>query len=535
MSAAFHGEAADGGRELGPDAGTDGVAPGSRPEELLSPRELEVLASVAEGATNGEVAQKLFIAQTTVQSHVKHILAKLGARTRTEAAVWYVRSYERPRSAEEDALRQARRNDDARADQLARAYADALRAGDPGAATTVVDEGLSVGLSAVAIQSRVIAPAMRAIGELWERDNLTVAEEHLATAVSHHVLTRLYPGLLRRAPKVGDTVVVAAVHGEHHVLGLRMVADVLEGCGFDVRFLGADVPEDSLMDWVEEHHPAAVALGVTMPLGAAQLTRQLHALREHHPDVIRIIGGQGVPGGLMRGAGVLYAADAERLAERLKDPLNVSVGGELPPDVARGGIGFSQFDDLASDQGEGLVARVAQTTAAAADAARGQARREFALEELAFRDPLTQLSNRRAFEERYQELTAADRLVRPAILMIDVDRFKSINDGYGHQAGDEALADVARQISDALRPGDFSARYGGDEFVVLLPGTSPEAAAEVGERIRRGVAGRLTDPQITVSIGVCVPDHADRRRAMLDVDRALYQAKERGRNQVAFA
>jgi CheY-like chemotaxis protein len=109
--------------------------------------------------------------------------------------------------------------------------------------------------SSVEIQSRVIAPAMWRIGELWERGALTVVQEHLATAMSHHALTRLYPGLLSEVQRRGDTIVVAVLHGDHHVLGLRMAADVLEGAGFDVRFLGADVPQSSLLAWVAEHRP----------------------------------------------------------------------------------------------------------------------------------------------------------------------------------------------------------------------------------------------------------------------------------------
>ncbi|MGA2926541.1 MAG: PAS domain S-box protein, partial [Solirubrobacteraceae bacterium] len=117
--------------------------------------------------------------------------------------------------------------------RLAAAFGEALRAGDPHAAVGVVDDALGSGLSAVEIQSRVIAPAMWGIGELWQLGKLTVAEEHLATAVSHHVLARLYPGLLAHTQRRSDTVLVAAVHGEHHVLGLRMVADVFEGAGYD--------------------------------------------------------------------------------------------------------------------------------------------------------------------------------------------------------------------------------------------------------------------------------------------------------------
>jgi diguanylate cyclase (GGDEF)-like protein len=247
-----------------------------------------------------------------------------------------------------------------------------------------------------------------------------------------------------------------------------------------------------------------------------------------------VIGGQGVPDVLRHGAGVLYAADTERLAECVDSSLNTPAPGELPRGIARGGVGFG-LSGLSSDAPDGLEARMAQTTAAAADAARGQARRAFVLEQLAFRDPLTELWNRRAFDDRFQELTFPGALHPPAIVMIDVDHFKSINDGFGHEAGDRALIGVARGIERALRLGDFAARYGGDEFVMLLPDTGQEEAARIGERIRSGIESSMTDPPLTVSIGVSVPEHTDRRRASLDVDQALYTAKEHGRNQVVFA
>jgi len=375
---------------------------------------------------------------------------------------------------------------------------------------------------------------MRAVGEMWERGGLSVAQEHLATAVSYHVLTRLYTGLLHETQRRADTVVIAAVHGEHHVLGARMAADVFEGAGYVVRFLGADVPAGSLEAFVAEHQPGIVALSVTMPLGAGVLARQLHALRDRDPTLQLVIGGQGVPAVLRESPGVIYAADTEQLARFIDGMRGAARQGPLPRNIERGGVSFGASTKPERDE-LGLEARMAQTTAAAADSARAQARRAFLLEQIAFRDPLTELWNRRAFEDRYQALTAGEILPAPTLLMLDVDHFKSVNDGFGHDAGDRALIGVADAIRSALRPDDFAARYGGDEFVALLPDSPGEVAGEIGERIRQHVLTSLTDPAITVSIGISVPDHADRRLAALDVDRALYQAKEHGRNQVAFA
>jgi MerR family transcriptional regulator, light-induced transcriptional regulator len=365
------------------------VEPERQLAELLSPRELEVLASVADGGTNREIALELFISVSTVQSHVKRIMAKLGAKSRTAAAVRYVRSYDR-RDPDGDVLQERPLPSSDTADQLARAYRDTMRAGDPSAARAVVDLGLNDGLPAVAVQSRVIAPAMGKIGEQWEQGRVSVAEEHLASVVSHQVLTRLYPDLFRRPRRDGDTVVVAAVHGEHHELGLRMVADVFDGDGFDVRFFGADVPQSSLLAWVEERRPTTVALGVTMPLGAATLVRQILGLRECNPELQVIIGGQGVPDVLRCGAGVLYFTDTEQLNEHLTGALRSAVAGETPAGIARGGAGFRRLSEVATTGADMPLERMAQSTPDARDAVRGQASPTSALDQPAVRDLLTE-------------------------------------------------------------------------------------------------------------------------------------------------
>jgi methanogenic corrinoid protein MtbC1 len=119
------------------------------------------------------------------------------------------------------------------------AYAHALRAGDPERARQSVAEALAAGLTHAAVQDLVIAPAMRWIGGLWQRGAATVGDEHLATATSQDVLGWMYPRVLTTPSGPRERIVLAAPQGEHHVLGLRMAVDALEGAGFEVLYLSA--------------------------------------------------------------------------------------------------------------------------------------------------------------------------------------------------------------------------------------------------------------------------------------------------------
>ncbi len=159
------------------------------------------------------------------------------------------------------------------------------------------------------------------------------------------------------------------------------------------------------------------------------------------------------------------------------------------------------------------------------------------LEELATTDALTGLRNRRKFDAAIEaEWRRAARQKMPlALLMIDADHFKSYNDAFGHQAGDEVLVGIAICISDSVRrAGDCAARYGGEEFAVLLPGLPPADAFQVAEKIRLKVQQWSGDTAITtVSIGAAsvVPDDTtDWTRLVAAADKALYAAKADGRN-----
>ena len=171
-----------------------------------------------------------------------------------------------------------------------------------------------------------------------------------------------------------------------------------------------------------------------------------------------------------------------------------------------------------------------------------RAQAEEKLEEMATTDALTGLRNRRKFDAVIDaEWRRAARQKMPlALLMIDADRFKSYNDTFGHQAGDEILVGIAICISDSVRrSGDCAARYGGEEFAVLLPGLSPLQAVGVAETIRLKVLQWSDDPTVTtVSIGVAslTPAPAmDWSALVAAADKALYAAKAGGRNQSVLA
>lgn len=159
-------------------------------------------------------------------------------------------------------------------------------------------------------------------------------------------------------------------------------------------------------------------------------------------------------------------------------------------------------------------------------------------------DGLTGLFNRRYWQERFErEFKLTFRNKKPiSVLMLDIDHFKKVNDTHGHQAGDKVIQALAMLIRKATRETDISGRYGGEEFVVLLPDTNTETAQIVGERIRK-VAERYivkhehTDINVTISAGIAEFNSQYTRPLMWleAADQALYRAKESGRNQVFVA
>jgi diguanylate cyclase (GGDEF)-like protein len=165
------------------------------------------------------------------------------------------------------------------------------------------------------------------------------------------------------------------------------------------------------------------------------------------------------------------------------------------------------------------------------------------LEQLSITDGLTKLHNHRYFQETLsREIKRVSRTHETlALMLIDIDDFKALNDRLGHAAGDAVLVRIARILNESVRESDVLARYGGEEFVVLAPGTDLEGVAYLAEKVRTAVAEASfgVDPagetmRVTVSIGIA--EYAGDRRGFFDTaDRALYRAKAAGKNCVVGA
>lgn len=191
-----------------------------------------------------------------------------------------------------------------------------------------------------------------------------------------------------------------------------------------------------------------------------------------------------------------------------------------------------KIEDQLHDLNVSLEAKIVERTAQLTKANK-------ALAELSRHDVLTGLHNRLAADERLRAEYARMKRTKDvyAVLMLDIDFFKRVNDSHGHVIGDQVLQILAQTLRASLREYDFVARFGGEEFLILLPSTGFEQACLVAEKIRAAVEATphpLTGP-VTVSIGVTVafPDQHDEDTAVKEADDQLYEAKKTGRNRVA--
>lgn len=201
-------------------------------------------------------------------------------------------------------------------DQLRVQYLDAVLAPDARRARALISEGVASGITVLDIYMRVLQPALEEVGRRWERAELTVAAEHLATQITQAVLAGLAADIAPGDGGRGRTAVVSCTPGELHSIGGQMVADFLEADGWNVLTLGADMPADGLATLVAERNVEVVALSTALPANLLAVSAACAALRRLENPPFIVAGGRAFGGDPARAevAGAdAYAGDPESL------------------------------------------------------------------------------------------------------------------------------------------------------------------------------------------------------------------------------
>lgn len=261
----------------------------------------------------------------------------------------------------------------------------------------------------------------------------------------------------------------------------------------------------------------------------------LAAVSEHRPDVL--LAGDELPGG------ALAIVDAIKRDPNLFRTAVVIVGEALDAEQVREAMDRGADDVLRNPRdGADVVGRTlaASRTKALVEELTAQNER---LEQLVSYDELTGVRNRRAILHELDMLLAGARRHgrRVAVCMLDIDRFKPINDRHGHRVGDDVLREVAQRLGDRLRTEDVAGRLGGDELLAVLPDTDADGAAILGQSVCDGVAETPVSTSagpidVTISVGCAAFDDEEESVALLErADRALYAAKAAGRSRARAA
>jgi len=179
-------------------------------------------------------------------------------------------------------------------DELQRAYADALLAGEPGVAEAVIREAIEARLDEAVIDEHVIRPALVLVGDLWAEGLISIAEEHLATSISVRVLALQREAFRVARQRASHRVLLAGAQGEQHVVGLEMAASVILHAGYDVRLFGADLPVAGVASAVTRHRPAVIGFTTATVLTAVNLPPAFDAVRRVSPETGIVVGGRAV-------------------------------------------------------------------------------------------------------------------------------------------------------------------------------------------------------------------------------------------------
>jgi len=209
------------------------------------------------------------------------------------------------------------------AEEVRARYLDAILAGSRREAFGIIELARAEGLGIRGLYLDVFQPAMREIGRLWQENRITVADEHLATAITQASMARLYQELFQASPEPGPLLVAACADNERHELGLRMICDVLEMEGWDTVFLGASVPVEDLVEMVRVRRPQVVALSASIAPHVGRVREAIRAIRDVDagPPPLIAVGGRAFmddPDLAERLGADLTAKDAVEAAELLK-------------------------------------------------------------------------------------------------------------------------------------------------------------------------------------------------------------------------
>ena len=365
-----------------------------------------------------------------------------------------------------------------------------------------------------------------------------------ATEADHIVVVRRRPDA-----RVLDATLISARAGVANSTTLLPIAD-LEDPVFETHVVEREPVSVAVM--ADASRPVAVGAGVAAgtELGQARVDALIgrggraRPERPHPMDAHRTAEPGAMPpwNGLPVSPGPDGQMVADRIAARVRRVYGLRRTLAAPLTADDGVVGAIVLSHRTGGGWSATTRRLLTGAAEEASAALSRAYSHRDAEARASTDALTGLPNRRYFDE-FCGLLARRRRADDAVgvLMIDIDRFKGLNDTFGHATGDEVLRAVAGAIVGAVREDDVPARFGGEEFVVLLRNPGLEVAFEVGERVRAAVSAldlsRHGVPGVSVSVGVAVSEHADQPVDDLVglADQALYRAKRAGRNRVIAA
>ena len=201
-------------------------------------------------------------------------------------------------------------------------YFDALLSGDRQACTQMVKTLLDQRIHIKTLYRELFEKSLYQIGDLWERNKISVAKEHLVTAITESLLNQVYPHLFQKKP-TGRKVVISCAANEHHQIGGKMVADIFGMNGWDSYFLGANTPIDQMTQFIHETKPDLVGLSLSIYFNMPSLKKGIDAISSQFPNLEIVIGGQAFRWGelpsLKEYKNVTYLSSLDELEGQLKD------------------------------------------------------------------------------------------------------------------------------------------------------------------------------------------------------------------------